>query len=153
MKYNRSEIMTRAWSIRRMTACTMSTALTQAWAEAKKPSYEIVGWFMSRNFSSNERLAVFGVEPYRMSETEKAVKLCWATSYGKIIRWVPKSCLVTAESLAAENTAEKCAARLAAMKAREDRYNAMIAECRAHGIPARKGWRVATMKARLAEVA
>ena len=37
MRYDMHEIMTAAWSIRRMTGCTMSDALRKAWADAKAP--------------------------------------------------------------------------------------------------------------------
>lgn len=147
-KYNLSEIMKSAWSIRRMTGCTMSTALRQSWAQAKKPVYEIKGWFMSKNFSDHERLAIVGVSPILCRETEKAVNLCWNTKYGKIVRWVPKSCLGHEET-----TREESEANLKAGREREARYEDLIAKCRANGIPARKGWRVSTMKQRLAEVA
>ena len=36
MKFNRSEIMRNAWTIRRESGCTMSAALKKAWAVAKK---------------------------------------------------------------------------------------------------------------------
>lgn len=152
MKYNKSDIMSRAWSIRRMTGCTMSTALKQSWAQAKSPVYSIKGWFMTKNFDPSERLAIVGVTPELRRETEKAVQLCWDTNYGKIVRWVPKSCLETAESYEYE-LKEKTDACIEKIKERDDRYNALIAECRAHGIPARKGWRVAAMKAKLAGIA
>lgn len=157
MKYNKSKIMSRAWSIRRITGCTMSTALKQAWAEAKKPSFYVKDWFMKKEFTRHERFAIDDAEPELVCETEKAVKLRWPTDYGAIVRWVPKSCLYTAEQLAeeiaAENTPEKIEERRREAQEREDRYNDMITECRAKGIPARKGWRVATMKAKLAEIA
>lgn len=35
MKYNKSEIMKRAWSIRKSTGCDMSTALRKSWSIAK----------------------------------------------------------------------------------------------------------------------
>ncbi len=152
MKYDLSNIMTNAWRTRRMTGCTMSEALHQSWAEAKKPSYSVNGWFMSRSFTDSERLAIIGVSPVSLRETEKAVQLSWDTSYGKIVRWAPKSCLETAEGLESENTAEKCAQRLEVIKVRQNSYESLVSECRAHGIPARKGWRVATMKQKLAEV-
>lgn len=101
MKYNKSEIMNAAWTIRRRTGCTMSIALKQSWSAAKAST------------------RVFSIEAV----------------------------------LAEENTTEKCAARLAAIKAREARYEALISECRAHGIPARKGWKASTMQQKLAEVA
>lgn len=146
-KYNLSKIMTAAWGIRRMTGCSMSTALKQSWARAKQPVFEIKGWFMSKNFTPNERLAIVGTDPVQIAETEKAVKLCWNTSYGKIVKWVPKSCFETDGSREAD-----LAAAVEAHRARQASYEALVAECRAHGIPARKGWRVATMKAKLAAV-
>lgn len=152
MKYNKSKIMSRAWSIRRMTGCTMSEALKQSWAQAKAPVYSIKGWFMTKNFDPSERLAIVGVTPELRRETEKAVQLCWDTEYGKIVRWVPKSCFETAESYEAE-LKEETATCMKKIREREENYNALIAECRAHGIPARKGWLVATMKAKLAEIA
>lgn len=37
MKYNKSEIMKNAWTIRKATRCTMSEALKMSWAKAKTP--------------------------------------------------------------------------------------------------------------------
>lgn len=152
MKYDLSKIMTNAWNIRRTENVTMSYALKKVWAAEKVQPVSIKGWFMTKNFSDHERLAMIGAEQKTLRETEKAVQICWNTNYGKIIRWVPKSCLETAASYATENTAEKCAARLADMQARQASYEALIAKCRKHGVPARKGWRVATMRQKLAEV-
>lgn len=114
--------------------------------------YNVKSWFLSKNFTPNERIAISGEIASLVRETEKAVQLRWNTENGAIVRWVPKSCLETSETLAAENTPEKCAERLEALRAREENYEALIAQCKAHGIPARKGWRVATMQQRLAEV-
>lgn len=154
MKYNKSEIMSNAWAIRRQIGCTMSDALKKSWASAKASlrAFSIKSWFLNKEFSANERIAIIGVSPAMVRETEKAVCLRWNTRYGVIKRWVPKSCL-EAVTIAEENTTEKCAARLDAIKAREARYESLISECRAHGIPARKGWKVSTMQQRLAEVA
>lgn len=152
MKYNKTEIMRNAWTICRSANCTMSEALRRSWAAAKAPKFSVKFWFLSKEFSANERIAISGVAPSVARETEKAVFLRWNTSYGVITRWVPKSCLESAD-LSAENTAEKCAARLEAIKARQASYDALIADCRAHGIPARKGWSVSIMKQKLAEVA
>ena len=106
-------------------------------------------WFLEKNFTSSERIAMTD-EPMVTLETDKAVFLTWNTDCGKISRWVPKSCIVTDADLAAENTPEKCAARLSAIQAREDSYMALVDLCKANGIKARKGWKVATMKAKLA---
>lgn len=108
-------------------------------------------WFLEKNFTERERSVMTG-EPAVTRETEKAMLLTWGTDFGKIARWVPKSCIVTDAELAAENTPEKCAARMAAIKAREDSYQALVDLCKANGIKARKGWKVATMKAKLADM-
>lgn len=154
MKYNKSAIMSNAWTIRRQIGCTMSAALKKSWASEKASLrvFSIKSWFLNKEFSANERIAVTGVSPAMVRETEKAVCLSWNTSYGAVTRWVPKSCLEKT-NLSEENTTEKCAARLAAIKDRKDRYEVLISECRAHGIPARKGWKVSTMQQKLAEVA
>lgn len=153
MKYNKCEIMSNAWTIRRQIGCTMSAALKKAWvfAKASLRVFSIKSWFLNKEFSANERIAITGVSPVMVRETEKAVCLSWNTSYGVVTRWVPKACL-EGTTLSEENTAEKCAARLDAIKAREARYESLISECRAHGIPARKGWKVSTMQQKLAEV-
>ena len=52
----------------------------------------IKSWFLNKNFDTNERIAIASVEPTVEKETEKAVFLCWNTDYGKIKKWVPKSC-------------------------------------------------------------
>lgn len=110
----------------------------------------VKSWFMDREFTTNERIAIGFNDPAVQRETEKAFLLKWDTDYGVITHWVPKSCIISDEEIAAENTPEKCAARAAATKAREERYQALIDLCKANGIKARKGWRVATMKEKLA---
>ena len=117
----------------------------------------VKNWFMNKNFTSGERLAISTADaPEIKRETEKAALLEWKTDFGTITRWVPKSCIMSDEEVAAElaelNTPEKCAARLAAIKEREASYQSLIDLCKAHGIRARKGWRVATMKKALSEV-
>jgi hypothetical protein len=112
---------------------------------------EVKTWFLNKEFTSSQRIAISTAEaPTVQRETEKAVLLQWNTEFGVITHWVPKSCIVTDEQIAAENTPEKCAARLAAIQAREDSYTALIAKCRENGIYARKGMKIATMKQKLA---
>lgn len=148
MKYNLTQIMTSAWTIRRTENLSMSASLKKSWAQAKRQPICIKGWFMTKNFTASERIAIAGTEPSVAAETEKALKLRWETSYGIIICWVPKSCLETAEATEAERKAA-----LDAYNARQSRYEALIAECRAHGIPARKGWTASTMREKLAALA
>lgn len=52
----------------------------------------VKNWFLNKNFDANERIAIANIEPTVEKETEKAVFLCWNTSYGKIKKWIPKSC-------------------------------------------------------------
>lgn len=153
MKYNRVEIMSNAWAIRRRTGCTMSVALNQSWANVKRSlrGFSIKPWFLDKEFRANERIAITGVSPTVTRETAKAVRLSWNTGYGIVTRWVPKSCLESNAS-ADENSLEACSSRLNEIKEREIRYEALIVKCRTYGIPARKGWKVSTMKQRLAEV-
>lgn len=146
-KYNLSEIMKNAWNIRREKRLSMSSALKISWRQAKEPPVSIKGWFMSKNFSDIERLLIVGAKAEVDRETEKALHICWNTRNGKIFKWVPKSCLETPET-----REEELASLIQARRDREARYENLISECRSHGIPARKGWRVATMRQRLAEV-
>lgn len=148
MKHNLTEIMTNAWTIRRSQNLSMSASLKKSWAQAKRQPLCIKSWFLNKNFTANERIAITGTEPTVAAETEKALKLRWETSYGVIVRWIPKSCMETAEATEAERKAA-----LAAYTARQARYDALIAECRAHGIPARKGWKASTMRQKLAALA
>ncbi len=53
----------------------------------------IKSWFLNKEFSVNERIAITGVEPTIEKETEKAVFLKWNTEYGILKKWIPKSCV------------------------------------------------------------
>lgn len=61
MKYNLSEIMRRAWGLRKDRGCTMMTALRIAWAEAK-----------------GEKVYTFNVENARAAISSYLVKLAGA---------------------------------------------------------------------------
>ena len=112
----------------------------------------IKNWFVEKNFSSQELLAITGCEPSVERETDKALLLSWDTDYGKISRWVPKSCILTEADLASENTPDKCAARLQKIQSINENYQALINLCKLHGISARKGMRAATMREKLKSV-
>lgn len=112
----------------------------------------IKNWFVEKNFSSHELLAIAWCEPSVDRETDKALLLSWDTDYGKISRWVPKSCILTDEEIASENTPDKCAARLQKIQSINENYQALINLCKLHGISARKGMRAATMREKLKSV-
>lgn len=51
-------------------------------------------WFAEKNFSKNELYAISTAdEPVVKRETEKAVLIAWTTDFGKIEKWIPKSCI------------------------------------------------------------
>lgn len=107
MKYNKSEIMKKAWNIFRSTRRTFSESLKESWRQAKEVvkteiRYMIPDWFMNKNL---DKVTTTHCECYQtfdkndiVKETEKA--LCVAlpmmtrsghdTNYTKNV-WVPKS--------------------------------------------------------------
>ncbi len=50
-------------------------------------------WFIEKNFTENEKYVISTTEesPIVQKETEKAKLLCWATKFGMVRKWVPKS--------------------------------------------------------------
>jgi hypothetical protein len=109
MKYNKSEIMKKAWNIFRSTKHSFSESLRRAWAWAKslvpnEVRYAIPDWFMNKNMDkvTTAHLVCFQTfDKYAIKkETEKAyyVELDMMTregfesKYTKKI-WVPKSIL------------------------------------------------------------
>lgn len=54
---------------------------------------KVKNWFVNKEFTADERIAIAGVEPTVERETEKASLLKWHTEYGNITKWVPKSCI------------------------------------------------------------
>ena len=58
----------------------------------------IKGWFYKKSFTSEERYAISaGAEFTIERESEKAVMCKWVTEFGKITKWIPKSCTMTRE--------------------------------------------------------
>lgn len=55
---------------------------------------EVKQWFMNKNFSLNEQfIAENSYQNDVVKETEKAVQIKFSSDYGKMVKWVPKSCL------------------------------------------------------------
>lgn len=112
MKYNKSEIMTRAWNLYRsnVKVKTFSDALRKAWAEAKigtvatKTGYEIPAWFYEKNLDklTSAHLVCYHTffEENIIRETEKAVYVDLEmrtrsgaeSKYSRKV-WLPKSIL------------------------------------------------------------
>jgi hypothetical protein len=107
MKYNKSEIMKKAWNIFRSTKHSFSESLKRAWAKSLDPStvrYAIPDWFMNKNIdkfvTTNLITSQYFGEVNILKETEKAfyVELEMVTRTGFDSRytrktWVPKSIL------------------------------------------------------------
>ena len=56
--------------------------------------YRVKNWFMVKNFTSSERVAIMSSDEMIIEkETEKAVLGKWNTKFGAITKWIPKSCL------------------------------------------------------------
>lgn len=54
---------------------------------------KIKSWFVNKNFSSDERIAIGTSDGFTIErETEKAFLFKWQTKYGSISKWIPKSC-------------------------------------------------------------
>lgn len=99
-------------------------------------------WFFNKNFTQNERYAISVADREEIiRETEKAVLVKWFTEFGNITRWIPRSCIYTEAELMAQHDE---------FLERQKGYDELIQQCRASGIPARKGWKASTMRQRLA---
>lgn len=107
MKYNKSEIMKKAWSIFKSTKKSFSEALKKAWKYAKEAAkttirYQIPDWFMNKNLDKVTTLhcrcyQTFAKEDI-IKESEKALFVSlgmmtnsgYDTNYSKKV-WIPKS--------------------------------------------------------------
>lgn len=98
-------------------------------------------WIAEKNLGTNEYFAAkemdfeFEVE----KETEKAVYGFFNTAYGRVYSWFPKSqTMTTAEKIEEDN-------------ARTNRYEEVLNFAKAHGLKVRKGMKLVTIKAKIAE--
>lgn len=113
MRYNRSDIMRRAWNLFRSNKniTTFAEGLKKAWAEAKavvpqNERFAIAGWWMNRNYDKVSTAHCQCYDTFEASEivkeTEKAMcvelgmrtKAGVDTAYVKTV-WVPKSVVST----------------------------------------------------------
>lgn len=54
----------------------------------------IKDWFIRKKFSDYERYALTAIISCEVTkETEKALCFKWNTDYGKLVKWIPKSCI------------------------------------------------------------
>lgn len=107
MKYNKSEIMKKAWNIFRSTDHSFSESLKRAWVQAKEAArstvrYMIPDWFMNKNIdkvtTAHCRCHQTFAREDIVKETEKALCVTLGmmtnsgidTVYTKNV-WIPKS--------------------------------------------------------------
>ena len=116
MKYNLSKIMKSAWGMytgkngwSKPYAMSFSECLKTAWIQAKNGCFDepkkeapkagsvdvkingIAAWFLNKNFTSNERVALQQSDIAAVKETAKAYLIKAVSDFGTITTWVPKS--------------------------------------------------------------
>lgn len=98
-KIDKSKLFKTAWNLFHIDAFdTFAECLKAAWRVMRggkvSTAITVQPWFLNKNFSQGERYAIScSDDPTVTRETEKAVLLRWATKFGEITRWVPKSCI------------------------------------------------------------
>lgn len=108
-KYNLSEIMKRAWELKKQFEVPFKAALKRSWEIAKEAvkkaekkvseirieNLSIKDWFLNKNFTQNERYAIKMAEENNeiiaVKQTEKALLLKANSEYGMLTFWAPKS--------------------------------------------------------------
>ncbi|MCI5872158.1 MAG: hypothetical protein PUJ55_10625 [Clostridiales bacterium] len=108
-KYNLSEIMKRAWELKKQFEVPFKEALKRSWEIAKEAvkkaekkvseirieNLSIKDWFLNKNFTQNERYAIKMAEENNeitaVKQTEKALLLKANSEYGMLTFWAPKS--------------------------------------------------------------
>lgn len=98
-------------------------------------------WICRKNLGFDEYYAVkeIGFECEIVKETEKACNVVFKTNYGRIYMWTPKSQM--------ETQADKDASWNAAC----NRYEAVLNFAKENGLKVRKGMKLNTIKAKIAE--
>lgn len=111
MKYNKSEIMKKAWFYVKKTGCCMSAALTCAWSEARQAikvaSQKIIGkhiqileikkWFLKKMDAVTFMALECGIwidDIVLEKETKKAIQISTEWNGYKKKIWMPKSVVV-----------------------------------------------------------
>lgn len=110
-KMSMKVLMKNAWATAKNGAKKFGGSAKEYFAEALKQAWklkrqfeglekgmervlEVKQWFMNKNFSSNEQfIAENSYQNDVVKETEKAVQIKFSSDYGKMVKWVPKSCL------------------------------------------------------------
>lgn len=100
-------------------------------------------WFIRKNFTQDERYVISVADSVTVAkETEKAVYICYDSKFGKLFKWVPKSCLMTAEDIAAEQARFENGCKA---------YDKMIAFAKENGVKVRSGMKKATILQKIRE--
>lgn len=104
----KSVLFSNAWKIAKKGAKEFGGSAREYFSEALKKAWrlfkefnngslkplEIKQWFINKNFSHQEKFVVdYSYDRTVERETAKAVLIKFASDYGMITKWVPKSCL------------------------------------------------------------
>lgn len=106
MKYDLKKIMEMAWKLKKLNSANLfSECLKEAWVAAKTTTLDVKSWFMSKNFSNDEIFIAGCSEKSIVKSTEKALYVEFDSDYGRIYKWVPKTCFVTGMEVLEEKIA------------------------------------------------
>jgi len=105
---------------------------------------EIKSWFLIKNFTPDERYVVEVSDREILRETEKAVNIKFASKYGNLFSWIPKSVFMTEEDYRIER--EKEEKRIARFEKGKKRYEKLVEFAKANNVKGvRVGWRKETI--------
>lgn len=105
-------------------------------------------WIIEKNLDENQIYAVHaeGEDAKLVRETEKAILVEWATEFGKVSMWCPKSVLKSKDEVVAE------------AKAQQERYNnaceqyaKLVETAKSLGVKVRKGMCTTTIYSKVNE--
>ena len=90
----------------------------------EKVELQVKQWFINKNFTQDERYVASVSDLGINKETEKAVLINFVSDFGSFAKWIPKSCLMTAEDFRIEK--EKQDYRYERFVEGEKKYNELV---------------------------
>lgn len=93
-------------------------------------------WIIEKNLDENQIYAIHaeGEDAELVRETEKAILVAWATEFGKVSMWCPKSVLKSKDEVVAEAKAQQERYNNAC-----ERYTKLVETAKSLGVKVRKG--------------
>lgn len=110
----------------------------------KEVRLEVKQWFINKNFTQEERYVASVSDLTIIRETEKAVLIEFYSDFGKLNKWIPKSCLMTEEDFRKEE--ERQEKRVKRFEEGQRKYNELIEFAKENKVKGvRVGWRKETI--------